>query len=201
MQKGKRDRGQSMMQREPTMSTAQSPPNLSSMDSLWRRETPWCSPHNLPQTSAGSCTLGALAEKNLAQSRDQQWACPSFQPQRTQRKGKASRWCTAFAAWRSYCVISELSCKLGSTTRPWHSAWTLGRRSRVKAKATAQSHSGPGLPLALLKWMELHPLNYTHSSCIGLRPWLNKTLKHMLKFKHMNKQFQANTYILECFAR
>lgn len=39
--------------------------------------------------------------------------------------------------------------------------------------------------------MELHPLNYTHLNCIGLRPWLNKTLKHMLKFKHMSKQFQG----------
>jgi len=42
--------------------------------------------------------------------------------------------------------------------------------------------------------MELHPPNYTHSSCIGLRPWLNKTLKHVLKYKHMSKQFQGKYF-------
>ena len=98
MQKGKRERGQSMMQGEPAMSPAPCPPDLSSMDSPWCRESPWHPLHNLPQTSAGSCALEALLEKNVAQNRDQQRACPSFQPKRTQRQGKASRWCTALCS-------------------------------------------------------------------------------------------------------
>lgn len=90
---------------------------------------------------------------------------------------------------RSDQVILELSCKPGSMAKPWCLLWAFSRSSRLKAVATAQSDSHGITEMNGIAPAKLHPLKLHWVGAL-----LNKTLKHMLKFKHMSKQFQG-TYL------